>query len=486
MPTEMATTKTSPDTSPERGSLKFGMVLFDDTKNPTSGWAAVNGAGARRVDGFNQLPTDTLWWSNIDYNDFFSKTQANINPWLRHEAFLICKPKDVLMEWDLDPETTPSTFQAEILSTMFGRIMTMSYGLAKECNERLRMNTFFKSKTLSEDLAALLPKPEFPTGEAAAIMKAGQAFAHFTKTAVRGVRGARQFRLRRPRISYAVEMLTTPVPLGPFEFRSRSDLRNQGPDRVAWVRGTEEPCLVEVTVQQMEQSIAPVYGFGNSTDRDRRIPRSWVTHNEFLVMSSFSEIDVLSAFVGKNYSQMNLKLPDPLRRFLGDPNIETSWTAGIIAESLWRGACLGEEKRPGSAQGEERAQTSWRGAWIRASDKTSGFMSSMRLTDMGYAVASYGYGWIFCQVTEDQIPDLIRDGLSIGLLPNLKDVPPTLFSNPGPIPWGGDRKSSVLSKLTVTKEKQLLWNLDRLPLYKGEQRSVMLKKILEAHKAKRL
>src|SRR5690606_9456126 len=153
---------------------------------------------------------------------------------------------------------------------------------------KVRMSTLFTGNTLREDLRRLLPPPEYPRGEAGAIMRQGQAFAEFTRTTVRGVKGARIFVLRRPRVSYAFEMLTTPLPKGPFELKTRSTLRSLSPDRVAWVRGVDRPCMVEVAVQQMEADVAPVYGFGNSTDKDKRVPRSWVAHPEFLVMSSFS------------------------------------------------------------------------------------------------------------------------------------------------------------------------------------------------------
>lgn len=469
----------------EPGSRKFGVVLFDDEKNPGAAWVAVNGGQARRIDGTNQLPTDAIYWSNMSYESFFRTTEAHRNPWLRHDAYLGPKPKDVLVEWGHDPATTPPDYIATFCSTMFTRVMTMAYRLAKECEERVRMTTLFTSDTLRSDLRRLLPPGEYPKGEAAAIMKAGQAYAEFTRTSVRGIRGGKMIMLRKPRLSYALEMLTTPVPTGPFEFKSRSALRNIAPDRVEWVRSTELPCMLEVTVDSMQQDAAPVYGFGNTTDRDRRIPRSWVAHPEFLVMSGFSELNVMNAWIGKEYSQLNLKLPEPVRRFLSDPHSEASWSAGIVAETIWRAACLGEPRNQNSQRGEERAQTSWQGAWIKAADKSAGFMSSMRLHDMGYAVSSYGYGWVFVQVLEDQIPDLLRDGLSIGMVARLHDVPDNLLG-PGAMPWGGDKKSRPMAQLTSTREKNLLWNLDRLPLYERTQREEMLKKMVLAHKAKKL
>ncbi len=471
-----------PQRRDEPGMRNFGMVVFDDTKNPGAAWCAVNGGDPKRVEGTNQLSTDTLWWTNLSYEEFFMTTEANRNPWLRHDAYMIAKPKDALVEWDLDPATTPPDYLATFCSAVFARVMTLSYKMAKDANPNIRMTTLFKTTSLREDLRFLLPKADFPEGEAAAIMKAGQAYSNFTKTAVRRVRGGKQIMLRRPRIPHALEMLTTPMPQGPFEFKSRADLRTLSSDRVSWVRSTDRPCMVEVTVDSMQQDVAPIYGFGNSTDRDRRIPRSWIAHPEFLMMSSFSDLQVRSAWIGKDYGKMNLLLPPAVTSFLSDSHIEASWSAGIIAENLWRAACLGTEKRWIKGSTEERPQTSWRGAWIMAADKAAGFMSAMRLTDMGYAVPSYGNGWVLVEVTDDQMQDLLRDGLSIGLIPRLFDVPAGAFPMDGDFQWGGDKKSRILATLTVTKQKTMMWNLDRLPLYEGEQRAAYLRKMMEHNK----
>jgi len=464
------------------GGQKFGCVLFDDEKAPAAGWVAVNGGRARRISGINQLPTDALYWTNLSYESFRT-TGADRNPWLRQDAYLTSKLKDVLLEWGCDPATTPPDYTATFCSTMFSRVMTLAYRLARECDERVRMSTLFSGDTLRADLRRLLPPLDYPTGEAAAVLKAGQGFAEFTRTSMRSVKGSRLYMLRRPRLPYALEMLATPVPKGPFQFRSRRELREISPDRVAWVRRTGVPCIVEVTIDEMQQDAAPVYGFGNAMDTDHRVPRSWVTHPEFMMLSSFSSLDVKNAYVAKEYSQLNLVLPEPVRQFLSDPHVEASWSAGVLAETLWRAACMGPKKERGrNTPGEERAGTSWQGAWIRAADKGSGFLSAMRLADMGYSVSSYGYGWMLCSATEDQLPDLIRDGLSIGMFPRLLDVPQGLFGATSAIQWGGDRRSKIMAQLIVTQQKHLLWNLDRLPLYDKSQRDTVLKKILGAHK----
>jgi hypothetical protein len=477
----------------ERGAKKFGCVLFDDEKEPGAAWAAVNGGEAKRIEGINELATDTIWWSNMTYESFFRATEAWRNPWLRHDAYLVVKPKDVLQEWGYPPDLTGPDFTASFASSVFASIMRMAYRLAKECEPRTRMDTLFVGTTLREDLRRLLPEAEYPKGEAATIMKTGQAYAEFTRTTVRGIKGAKVFVLRRPRVSYAMEMLMTPIPKGPFEYLGRQDLRelcakNQSTDRVAWVRGVERPCLVEVAVQQMEADIAPVYGFGNSTDKDKRVPRSWVAHPEFLVMSAFSDLEVRSVWIGKEYTMLNKDWPEPVARFLADKYTEFSWSAGVIAETLWRAAALGEERGRVNKNVpiDERAHTSWRGAWIKAADKTAMFLAARQLTEMGYSTVSYGLGWVSCLVLEDQVQDLIADALTLGLVPKLADVPEGMFEQNQQIPWGGDQRAQMLAQLTMTKEKDMLWNLNKLPLYEPEQRGPMIKKLLQARQSRKL
>ncbi|MFC4236175.1 hypothetical protein ACFOY8_13245 [Thalassospira xianhensis] len=475
----------SKPTRDDTGSLKFGLVLFDDENDPKAGWCSVNGSPAKRIEGMNELATDTLWWSNMTYESFFRTTEAWRNPWLRHDAYLVTKPKDVLQEWGYDPATSPADFIVKFCSMVFARMMTMAAKLVREALPKLSPTNIFTGNTLREDLRRLLPEAEFPRGEAATIMRQGQAFAEFTRTTVRGIKGARIFVLRKPRVSYAFQMLTTPVPVGPFDFLPRSELRSITSDRVEWIRTETRPCMVEVAVQQMEAEVAPVYGFGNSMDKDKRIPRSWVAHPEFLTMAAFSEIEVKSAWVGKEYAQMNLALPDPVKAFLSDRYTELSWCAGVIAETLWRAAALGEPKgRMPQVAPEDRAHTSWRGAWLKAADKTAMFLDAMKLTEMGYATVSYGLGWVSCLVTDDQIPDLVRDAMTIGLMPKFNDVPDGMFAPNRPIPWGGDQNNmtKMLLQFTMTKDRDFLWNFDKLPLYDKGQREQMLRQMLEARK----
>lgn len=457
---------------------KFGVVLFDNPEDPQSGWASVPGSRSRRVRSPAELSTDTIWWTNVNYDMFFRRTQIWRMPTMRHDKYLVVSPRDVIREWGHDPQQVDVSFVTDLCAVAFDRIMRMSWMLLRDVNPKMRIADAFVGKTLREDLRSLLPELDYPQGEAAAVMRSGQAWAEFTATGAVGPRGGKWVVLRKPRLSYAMEMLQTPVPRAPFEYISRSEFRSLTDDKVQLIRTMKEPCIAEVGVSNMQQAVAPLYGFGNATDKGRKIPRSWVAYPEFKVLSRIADIDVKNAWRGREYWAIVPAMPEVVKDFFGDKYTEWSWTAGVIAETLWRSVVLGEDRSKvgGLREGEELAQTSWPGLWIRAADKAAMFSVSLRLAELGYAVVSYGIGWVRCQVAEDEVAQLMKDGLTLGLLPQMVDIPDGVFRR-GSIPWEGDPKASMLANLMMLKQDKFLWNLDKVPTYPQEQRRSAIQQI---------
>lgn len=463
---------------------KFGVVLFDQDQDPGAGWCAVALPGgrtstARRINGPNELANDTIWWTNIGYEMFFKGTEVWRNPTLRHDKYLVVSPQDVLKEWGYDPAGVEPHFVTSFCASIFDRIMRMAWQLLSDVNPKLRIDQAFVGKTLREDLRPLLPELDYPKLEAAESMTSGVAWAEFTGTGARGPKGGKWITLRKPRLSYAMTMLQTPVPQGPYEHLSRMDLRQKGPDRVAYIAGLETPCMVEVTVRSMQPEVAPIYGFGAAIDKDKRVNRSWVAQPEFVLLNTFAEIDVRSAWVGEKNWALVPAMNEAVRSFLSDKHTNYSWSAGVLAETLWRAVALGEDKAKAGPlrTGEQRAQTSWQGLWLRASDKCEMFRAGMRLTELGYAVLSYGLGWVRCMVAEEEVAQLIKDGLLLGLVPHPVDVPRAAFPSNRPIPWdqANDPKSRLYAQFSVTGNQNMLWNLDRTPLIEPTQRDAYIR-----------
>jgi len=462
---------------------KFGLVQFDDDQDPGAGWCAVAGMPARRIMGPHELSTDTLWWTNIPYDHFYKRSEAFRNPNLRHDKYLVVSPKDVLKEWGYDPEAVDSNFVCYFGAQVFDRVMRLSWSLLSFKNPKMRLAEAFTGKTLREDLRSLVPELEYPKGEAATVIKTGNAWEEFTATSVRSPRGARWVTLRRPRLSYAMEMLQTPVPRGPFEHKGKAELKSTSKGRVELIQRIEEPCMVEVTVESIQPEVAPIYGFGAAVDKDKRVNRNWVAHPEFMLLTKLAKLDVRSVWMGREYWGMVPDMCDAVGDFLKDKVSEFSWSAGIVAECLWRSVPLAEDKAKAGPlrNGEERAQTSWPGVWVRAADKSTMFLLSMRLTELGYAVSSYGLGWVRVSVTDEEVLNLMKDGLSLGLMPSLSDVPDGAFPKPEHVPWNGDAKARNLVAFTMAKNREMLWNFDKAPLLRGDRRKEYLRRLAERY-----
>lgn len=466
--------------SDKGSSKKFGVVCFDDDKDPGVGWACVAGGKPDRISGPDELSTGVIWWSNIKYDFFYNKSEIWRKTWLRHDKFLVVDHAGVLKDWNYDPKTVDAPFLCSFVATVFDRVMRIAHSLIREVDPRKTMETIFTGKSLRDDLRVVLPEPEYPKSEAASIMKTGLGFDEFTPTGMRAPKGCVFISLRKPRMLYATEMLQVPLPKGPFEHKSRTELREMNTDRVGLIRDMQQPCMVEIAIEKIAPEIAPIYAFGSATDKERRTVRSWVSHPEFHMLHRIADIDVRAAWIGREYGSLIGELPDPIKEYLSDKKNETSWSAGIVAETIWRAATLAEEKwKVGSLrEGEDRAGTSWQGAWMKGADKVSMFLTALDLAKLDYAVLSYGLGAVHCGVPEESVKDFLNDALSLGLIPKMFDVPDGLYEEDHPVQWGGDARSHSYAHFLACKKQTLLWNLDRVPSLPESQKNQFVKDLL--------
>lgn len=454
------------------------MVLFDDPHDPSAGWCATARPREtyRRISGPSELPTDTIWWSNIPYQTFFVQTEVWRQPNLRHQEYHVVTPQKALTEWGYDPKAVQTEFACKFLAVVFDRLMRCAWKLLREVNPKLRLSEAFLAQNLREDLRPCIPDIDYPKGEAASVVKSGIAYEEFTPTGAKGQRGSQMIMLRKPRVDYSMEMLQTPVPRGPYQYLARRDLRERCTDPVRHVLDSEKPMMVDVSVT-IQPEVASIYGFGASTNKGKRTPRSWVAHPEFMALHRFADIQVRSIWEAEEYWAMVPDMPEAVKDFFKNETVHLSWTAGVVAETLWRTVALPEGRgRMMSGPGEDRASTSWAGAWLRAADKTAMFTSSLRLAELGYCVRSYGLGWVSCLVPEEETADFIREGLTLGFLPGLQQVPEGMFRQSSRLPWQGSKYGRALAKMTVSRNFNYLWNLDIIPLMPIEkQKSAFLR-----------
>lgn len=465
----------------------FGVVLFDDPKQPGAGWKAQAGGKADRINSPDDLSTGTIWLTNIDYDNFFRASDVWRRSNLRHEGYLVVKIANILKEWNYDParpgqqSQLAPTFVCQFVSQCFHRIMHASFRLMRQVDPRLTMDRAFSGQTLRDDIRIVLPQLDYPKSEAASIMKADKSYQEFTQCTTRPMRDAVSIMVRRPRTLHAMEMLQVPVPVGPFELIPRRGFKAHGNDIVQFLKDTEHPCMVELDMEGIDPEIGPVYGFSNTTNRAAKHTRNWVPHNEFQLLSRYANLTIRSFYMGREYGSLVGKLPDAVQEFLADKTLDSSWTAGVVAETIWRAATLKE----GTAQagkftdGEDRAGTSWEGAWIRGQDKISMFLPAYELSKRNYAISSYGLGWINARIPEEMKSDFLNDALSLGLVPAMNDIPDDLFSGDAMVPWGGDARSRVYAQFQSVKNIDMLWNMDKLPTLPPQKRKDFIKKLMQ-------
>lgn len=449
----------------------FGCVIFNDDDSLTSGWASIEGDTAFHVQDQTQLSNDVIWWSNASYESFYKAGRRGLISNLRPSNYLEVKPVDILQDWGLDPKNIGAAQFAQLAAALFSRIMRISRGLIKVINPDIHPDEIFIGRRLANDMKDLLPPAEFPDDDAASIAQSYVSFVPFTSTSVPSPAGGKRVVVRRPRIDHAIDILSSPVPNGPFIHKRGSQL-----PPLKELVNSPLPILAQVSLHKLSAEVSPLYGFGVTTSGAKKSPRSWVSHPELSTLEQFAEMDIRNAFIGSKYSVLSKEMNPLLQSFLTAPEAALSWSLGVVAETLWKAATVANSMpqfRPNN--NDVRPQTSWRGIWIKAIDKLITMRYAMELHRAGFSVQMYNAGWISCSVQPSRMEEFTLAAWKSGLVPFLFDVPrPFVVSELARIPWGGDAGSRHWATMVMSKNSKPLWSLDQLPLLSQQEKAALI------------
>jgi hypothetical protein len=437
-----------------RCPFKFGVVLFDSVWKPSSAWVSLGGQKAYRIAEPHELATDTIWWTNLPYETFYERTNTWRSLTVKHDKYLTRSPNGVMEEWGLDSETVTGDFAVQLLAAAFSRVMQLAFRLLNRHSKGAGL-MMFGGQTLRRDFQCLWPAIENPRGDMAVAINS-TLWSNITVVQRDGLPKGSVSVLRMPRFAYALEMLKTPVPQGSFELHR--DLQGMADAEFQAMLTQPKPSFVEVDINRIEEDLAPFFGFQSGT----RPQKTWLPQNELLVLSKIADLNVCSAYVGQEYTTLWEKLPQDVKDFLLDEASENSWSAGIIAETIWLSAILSEKVKV--SNDGPRALASLPGIWLLAADRMNMALAAIQCADRGYFVSAYGLGMINVRVPEGDKANLIRDGMTLGLLPGLRDVYDSGAKFASSIPWGGDPRAKITAELTVSNDRWLLWNMDRVVL----------------------
>jgi len=453
-----------------KNPFRYGCLWFASTEEPDSGIFSIAGSKAKMFDTIGELPSDVIWWSNVSYAACRTSSLGQMTN-IRHNKYLILSPEECLNEWGYPAKTLTPEQCVVFSSRLFSRIMGIAYDLILESAPRRHNHQIFSTHDLRNDFAAILPRFTFPTGEAATVLKAGYSFVNYSSVAQRMPRGLARVQLRRPRLAHALDMLSTPVPDGEVAFISGRKTEHAYHEAL----NSEKPVLSEVSISNVDPSVGPVFAWGISMDRKSKVMRSWVPHPELISMSAFADIDVKNMWQAEKYSLLYESLPQAIINFLMSKYAPLSWSAGVIAETIWRACCLKNQMQ--TPTGEETPDTSWQGLWLKSSDKTVSFLSAMDMTSLGWQASSYGSGhiWFGCHIT--QVDKLIHDGFACGLIPRLDCIPASY--TPKEMQWHGDKKSATMAALIANKKTDVLLSMDKIMTAPEGDRELLLGQVIK-------
>lgn len=463
----------------------FGFVLFDDPKAyPRGGWASIGGRKPARISDLQELRNDVVWLTNIAYSEFNLHDLRKI-PWLRPESYIPINNVNILSEWGVDSTKIGEDFFVSTISKCFNRIMRIAYDLIRRIDPRLPMSAAFCNATLAGDIAGVLLPGTYTYDEAASVLQKDHSHQHISLIPMSfDMRKFNAVRLRRPRVAFTTEILQTPVPAGDFTHHDRRSLtRLFGDNVLESLCESVKPVLVEVVLVNTSGEPGKLFSFGNTISALRTV-RSWAPHPEINVLKDVAKLEIRSAYIGEGYKVPMTEMPEAVTDFLSDTNIEYSWSAGIVAEAIRKAYAYREDtKLRRNLGGHRRSDVSWEGLWCKSAERVATFLDALTLNDAGHAIESYSSGVVRCKPTDEAVADLIHDGFATGLLPDLKNIPDGLSHKSASV-WGGDKMTKNTAVMHATKDVDLLWAMDEMPLLSAHDRQAVLKKISLSRKAK--
>jgi len=472
------TTEPAGDLTPViAAEVGYGCILFDGGQ-PGPGWCCVAGDEPRRIDGLASIGSGCLWLTNANYQTMMFGNGAGQNPWLRHDGYLRLRVDQILSEWGLTSAAPDEA--AAWLADMFDRVMRYAGALLPDKD--------WSKRTLVEEMMSAWPEPEMPTGQYAASIRQAlrESLQEWTCTPCRTPKDNITIKLWRPRNVHFRDMLTVPIPTGPWELAAGGDLPPREA-RMEWlVHEQTRPALTNILIQQdyASEDLAVLFAFGGGAKNDSgdAMRRSWCTHPELVALHNLSPVDVDAVFLGESYGTLPMPFVDEsaLQR-LQSPIGALSWSAGIVLENLWMAATRpGIVRRPDQTR---RRAVSYRGAWLRAHDRLAMFIHASKMSKGGWLVTSYGTGAIWVSVDPGNIPAMLADAFRVGLLPSLQHIQSVpgirgLSMELDPANWGGGEEGVIEAIARYGARGDEMSTLDGLPDYEDDEIPGVLENML--------
>ncbi len=397
----------------------FGYAHFDEPTSPESGWAASfeTHGEPKRISGIGSLRSDIIWMTNIEYGAWYAHKLGNM-PNLRQSLYARSSIKSLVSELGLIQPQLRAEDICATLYEVFDRMLRIA-------ERAVGFNILSQQhKKFSEAIRTLLigerePK-EYTCNEPSII----EAFANAIQpdSGCHAVReGSTRYTwvgVRRNRLQHALDILSTPIPQGPWEVVSQHLLPADDRDRVAWLLAQTRPTMARVSIVTEDTDRHRMVAFGVPSVPTSNKPkkngmavsnlRQWVSAPELLMLSAFTTMRVNDVLLAESYAPLVAKksFPMPL-----EPHDWMSTSFGLFAENYWSAMAL-----PMAAPVSHALTYTARSVWLRAADRVYSFHAAMQMRLSGIAVGNYGSGAVGLWVPEGGMAHALDAAARAGLI----------------------------------------------------------------------
>ncbi|SIT21853.1 hypothetical protein SAMN02744133_108118 [Thalassospira xiamenensis M-5 = DSM 17429] len=456
--------------------LSFGVILFDNPENPTSGYACEHGAETQRIASPLTLGNSCLWLTNASFNAWWSNLRRH--PLLRHSAYLRLSLDQICEEWGIPVKDYPKE-----CTPLIAEIFSNCMHVAQQLFPQLKNSNNLKLPTLASCISQFVKAPVYPSGIYGpqccdAIENATQNWSHIDTPNQYLTR----ISLVRPRVASASIYLNLKVPEGNWTHYPVDKMGKAADSHAKWLLETGKPFIAQVELDYDTSSnpdndpYIEIFALG-MTFANEKPRRTWLTPLEFIFIADKLKMKLLSAYICDDDGKTTIDCNNDYLARLQTLDGTLSWSAGIVMENTY--TSLLRAPSPRQADNSLWPKVSPRAAILRGRERMDLMLRAIELRmRFGIKVLGYGSGRVMIETPESNIGFAIeaayKCGLEVplsasilaetnGLLPDLQ---PTDFPEKSA---GKYHVNAFRPLLATTGDTPMLKRLDALPLMSVEK-----------------
>lgn len=388
-------------------NLNVGIVLHDNSNRLAEGWACIHGKEPQRVRGLFDLPNDTLWISNGDFQDF-KKLGGTQFHHVRRTGYLGLKLAELARDLGIRIDGGHAKEGGEKLAYFVQGAVRLAVEIYNLDNPLKQLQEDTLVATIGKVLPSVTPSPE----NLSQIFSS--AYQAWSSKYVGFMDDTANVRLRFNRVAYADFILSQKVPDTGWSRIYSGDGFNH--DLVK--EGKFVPTLIEAVVEfdsmDADTAMLVAYGVGPGSV-NQRSKRAWMTDVEYRWISDFARVHVQSYFMAVDF----IELPSACRlpeRLYDDSTQLLGVNTGLVASMHWQSLASAKYSRLTS-----RSEYDVYSTWLRAHDRAMCFQAAYVLQQKGFAVNGYGSGSVMVSCPRSRFEDLLQAAEDLDMAYPIRD-----------------------------------------------------------------